>query len=130
MAIKQETHDIWGTSLFWGTIRLRKGTELYHAYPTHEIDPPYRWAVSHIFRLPFTTFGISVGRWHTATRTEEEAILAGLAGRVVEDTEEQEKVKQTAREIVAMNSNSLDDEWLITDILGLNENDLVTTNTK
>ncbi len=130
MAIKQETHDIWGTSLFWGTIRLRKRTGLYHPYPTHEIDPPYRWAVSQIFRLPFTTFGISIGRWHTATRSEEEAILAGLAGRVVEDTEEQEKVKQRAREIVAMNSNSLDEEWLVTDILGLNENALVTTTKK
>ncbi len=119
MALKQETHDIWGTPLFWSIIRLRKRTELYHAYPTHEIDPPYRWATSHIIRIPFTTFGITFGRWHTATRTEEEAILAGLAGRVVEDTEEQETVKQRAREIVAMNSNSLDDEWKLVNILGL-----------
>jgi hypothetical protein len=129
MALKQETHDIWGTSLFWGTIRLRKGTELYHAYPTHEIDPPYRWAVSHIIRVPLTSVGFTFGRWHTATRSEEEAILAGLAGRVVEDSQEQENVKQRAREIVAMNSNSLDEEWAITDILGLNENVLVTKNT-
>ncbi len=121
MAIKQETHDIWGTRLFWGTIRLRKRTELYHAFPTHEIDAPYRWAVSHIIRVPLTSFGFTFGRWHTATRSEEEAILAGLAGRVVEDQEEKEKVQQRAREIVAMNSNSLDEEWEITDILGLND---------
>ncbi len=119
MALKHETHDIWGTQLFWGTIRLRKRTELYHANPTHEIDPPFRWAVSHIFRIPFTTIGFTFGRWHAATRTEEEAILAGLAGRVVEDTQEQEKVKQRAREIVATHSNSLDDEWKLVNVLGL-----------
>lgn len=119
MALKHETHDIWGTQLFWGTIRLRKGTELYHANPTHEIDPPYRWAVSHIIRIPFTSFGLTFGRWHTATRTEEEAILAGLAGREVVDPEEQEKVKQKARVSVAAHSDSLDDEWKLINILDL-----------
>jgi hypothetical protein len=119
MALKHETHDIWGTQLYWGIIRLRKRTELYHENPTHEIDPPYRWALSRIIRIPCTTFGLSVGRWHATTRTEEQAILAGLAGREVDDPQEKEKVQQRARETVAMHSNSLDDEWKLVNMLDL-----------
>lgn len=128
MAIKQETHDIWGTQLYWSIIRpLDKRSELYHVHPTFEIDKKLRWGISHIFRIPFTTLGFYVGRWQkTTSGSEEEAILKALAGRVVEDKEEQEKVKQRAREIVAMNSNSLDEEWEIADVLGLVEDDLVT----
>lgn len=118
MALTQETHDLPG-GLFWSTIRLNKGSELYHAFPTHEIDPPFRWAVSRIFRIPLTSFGFTFGRWHTTTRTEEQAILAGLAGREVLDPQEQEKVKQKAREVVATNADSLDDEWKLINILGI-----------
>jgi hypothetical protein len=115
MGLVQETHDV-GSLFFWSTIRLKRGSEIYHAFPTHEIDPPYRWAVSHIFRIPFTTFGISVGHWHSATRTEEQAMLEALSGREV-DTDE--ITKQKAREVVTDKSIDLDDEWKIVDALGL-----------
>lgn len=120
MAIKQETHDIWGTQLYWGIIRLRKRTELYHVHPTFEIDNKLRWGLSHIFRFPLTSFGVYFGRWQsTRSGSEEEAILKALSGRVVEDSEEQEQVKQKARETVAANSNSLDDEWKLVNMLDL-----------
>ncbi len=121
MAIKQETHDIWGTQLYWSIIRpLDKRSELYHVHPTFEIDKKLRWGISHIFRIPFTTLGFYIGRWQqTRSGSEEEAILQALSGRVVEDPQEQEKVKQKAREVVAMNSNSLDDEWKLVNLLGI-----------
>lgn len=117
MAIKQETHDIWGTSLYWGFISLRKGTELHHVHPTFEIDSKLRWGISHIYRLPFTTLGVFIGKWKTTTSgSEEEAILKALAGR---DLKEDEWTRQQARTSVARGSTSLDDEWKLVNILGL-----------
>jgi len=120
MSLKHETHDIWWTQLYWGTIRLRKGTELYHENPTFEIDEKLRWGVSHIFRFPGTTLGVLFGKWQsTSSGSEEEAILKGLAGRLVDDKAEQETVRQRARETVAEHSTSLDDEWKLLNILEL-----------
>lgn len=117
MALKQETHDIWGTSLYWGFISLRKRTELHHVHPTFEIDSKLRWGISHIFRFPLTTLGVFFGKWQTTTSgSEEEAILKALSGRAVE---EDEWTKQQARTTVAKHSTSLDDEWKLVNILGL-----------
>jgi len=119
MALKQETHDIWGTSLYWGFISLRKGTELYHVHPTFEIDEKLRWGISHIFRLPLTSLGVCIGKWKTThSGSEEEAILKALSGR---DLGEDEWTRQQARTTVAKNSSSLDDEWKLVDVLGLAE---------
>ncbi|APC46421.1 hypothetical protein HWB05_gp158 [Streptomyces phage BRock] len=116
MAFTQETHDLFA-GLFWATIRLRKGTELYHAHPIHEIDSPYRWANSHIFRVPFTTFGLQFGRWHATHDTEEQAILASLSGREMKNATELEKMR--ARETIAANSKDLDEEWKIVSMADL-----------
>lgn len=115
MTLKQDTHEV---SVYWSTIRLAKGTALYHKHPTHEVDFPYRWGISHIFRVPFTTLGFMFGKWNMAQRTEEQAVLAGLAGREVAG-EDLETVKDRARKAVAENAIDLDDEWKIVDILGL-----------
>lgn len=116
MALTQETHDLPG-GLYWMILRLQKGSDLYHAHPTNEIDPPYRWGVSHIIRVPFTTYGIAFGRWHATHDSEEQAILAALSGREVTEASELEKMR--AREVAARNSKDLDDEWKIFDSMGL-----------
>lgn len=116
MAFTQETHDLpWG--LYWITLRLQKGSDLYHAHPTNEIDPPYRWGISHIFRVPFTTFGVAFGRWHSTHDSEEKAILASLSGREMTDATELEKIR--ARETIAAKSKDIDEEWKILNITDL-----------
>lgn len=116
MAFTQETHDLpWG--FYWITLRLQKGSDLYHAHPTNEIDPPYRWGVSHIFRIPFTTYGIAFGRWHATHDSEEQALLASLSGREMIDATEFEKAR--ARQAAARGAVDLDDEWKIVDALGV-----------
>lgn len=119
MGMKHETYDIWGTQLYWGTIRLRRRTELYHANPTFEIDEKLRWGISHILRFPLTPFGVFIGKWQsTRSGSEEEAILKALSGR---DLKEDEWTKRQALTSVAKNSTSLDDEWKMVDVLGLAE---------
>lgn len=119
MGMKHETHDIWGTQLYWGTIGLRRRTELYHANPTFEIDEKLRWGISHILRIPCTPFGFVFGKWQkTRSGSEEEAILKALSGR---DLREDEWTKQQARVTLAKRSTSLDDEWKLVDVLGLAE---------
>lgn len=66
---------------FWHSIRLKKRSSLVHIFPTHETDYPYRWSKSLVLRLPWATYGIVLGWWRDTTRTEEEAILAGMQGR-------------------------------------------------
>lgn len=119
MAFKQGTHDIVGTPFYFGSIRLRRHTEFYHTHPTFEIDGKFRWGLSHIYRVPFTTFGVFFGRWTSATSSEEEAVLSALSGRPIDDPEEYEKIKGRARGIVAANAQSMDDEWELVRTLGL-----------
>jgi len=79
MGLNNETHDIG--RLFFHSISLRTKSPIVHIFPTHEIDPPYRWSNSLILRLPWTTRGLVIGWWRNTTRTEDEAILAGMQGR-------------------------------------------------
>jgi hypothetical protein len=79
MAITNETHGFW--RFFYHSIQLKLDSKILHLHPTHEIDEPYRWSKSLILRLPRTTRGLVLGWWRNITRTEEEAILAGMQGR-------------------------------------------------
>lgn len=79
MALNYETHDIG--RFFFHRIGLRKNSSIAHFFPTHEIDPPYRWSKSLILRLPWTTYGLVLGWWRDTERTEDQAILAGMQGR-------------------------------------------------
>lgn len=79
MALSNETHGIG--RLFFHTIGLQKKSDLFHFFPTHEIDPPYRWSKSLVMRFPGTTKGLVVGWWRKTIRTEDEAVLAGMQGR-------------------------------------------------
>lgn len=79
MALSNETYDIG--RLFFHSIRLQKKSDLLHFFPTHEIDYPYRWSKSLIVRFPGTTRGLVVGWWRNTSRTEDEAVLAGMQGR-------------------------------------------------
>lgn len=93
MSLSSDTHGIG--RFFWHSISLRKGTPVFHRYPSHETDYPYRWSNSLIVRLPGTTKGLVLGWWHQTTRTEEQAILAALAGRDMsfQDLGEEQKVQ-------------------------------------
>jgi hypothetical protein len=79
MSLVSSTHDLG--SFFWHSISLKKESPIFHRYPSHEPDAPYRWSSSLILRLPFTTKGIVVGHWRPTDRTEDAALLAGMAGR-------------------------------------------------
>jgi hypothetical protein len=79
MAITNETHGFW--RFFFHSISLKKKSPLVHMNQTHEIDEPYRWSKSLILRLPWATRGLVLGWWRNTTRTEDEAILAGMQGR-------------------------------------------------
>lgn len=55
---------------FWHRIRLRTDAPRHHRYETHEYEPPYRWANSHVFRLA-RNFGLVVGWWQGGDLDEE-----------------------------------------------------------
>ncbi len=115
MALRYETHDIGRA--FWHKIRLEKNTSLVHKHPTNEMDAPYRWSNSTIFRFPFTGFGIVIGWWHSTDRTEEQAVLAALNSRGTEHAYTPEESKRIAREAVSAHATDLDDEWTIVNML-------------
>lgn len=82
MAITNETHGIG--RFFFHSISLKKKSAIFHMSQTHEIDEPYRWSNSLVLRLPWTTRGLVLGWWRNTTRTEDDAILAGMQGRPID----------------------------------------------
>jgi hypothetical protein len=63
-----DTHDIGST--FWHLIRVRKGTPLHHRAHTQETDEPYRYAESHVVRLPRGR-ALVLGRWKSDEQIDE-----------------------------------------------------------
>jgi hypothetical protein len=63
-----DTHDIGST--FWHLIRVRKGTPLHHRARTQETDEPYRYAESHVIRLPRGR-ALVLGRWKSDEQIDE-----------------------------------------------------------
>jgi hypothetical protein len=82
MTLHSNTHDIT-SRVFWHTIRLKKKSAIYHRFQSHETQYPYRYSNSRVLRLPGSTFGIVLGRWTNVERSEAEAIMGGLSGRVI-----------------------------------------------
>lgn len=117
MSISTETHDIG--RFFWHTIRLGKGSPLIHRHPTHEIDPPYRFSNSLLFRAPFTTHGLVLGWWHLMARTEEQAILAGMSGREIGSTIIPRKTRDSILKVVAAKTTHHEEAMELAQMLGV-----------
>lgn len=115
--INNETHGAW--RFFWHTISLKQDGPIYHRYPTHEIDHPYRWANSHILRLPWSSKGLVLGWWRNTTRTEEQAILDAMEGRRMDHEEFSEAEKAHMRRILIKNQVNAADQALLIDALDL-----------
>lgn len=117
MALTNETHGIG--KFFWHSISLKRKTPICHRFPTHEIDAPYRWSNSLILRLPGTTYGLVLGWWHSATRTEEEAILAGMAGRDMTYGELREEQKPEIRRNMIRQQLTAEQQEILVEALDL-----------
>ena len=115
--INNETHDIG--PFFCHTISLRKDGPVYHRYPSHELDHPYRWSNSHILRLPWTSYGLVVGHWRKTERTEEQAILDAMEGRRMDHKEFSEAEKAHMRRVLIKNQINAEDQELLIDALDL-----------
>lgn len=120
--INNETHGIW--RFFWHSISLKKKSPIYHRYPTHEIDYPYREANSHILRLPWSSHGLVVGWWRNTDRDEAQAILEGLGGFALGDSyqrglEEERRLKATIRQDMIKKQYPAEDQQLLIEALDL-----------
>lgn len=56
---------------------------LNRAASCREVDPPYRYGRSWIFRLPFSTRSLVLGKWEGRIEDEDSAILSATGGRIV-----------------------------------------------
>lgn len=117
MSISTETHDIG--RFFWHTIRLEKGSPFFHRHPTHEIDPPYRFSNSLLIRMPFTSYGIVLGWWHTVARTEEQAILAGMSGRELGSTIVPRKTRDSILKVITSQTTHHEEAMEMARMLGV-----------
>jgi hypothetical protein len=73
-----ETHDV-GKRRFvlWGTLFKPKGKGLVFRQPTYELDPPYRYAHTVVFRL--ARWGLMLGTWEKSpAKSLQEHFLRAL----------------------------------------------------
>ena len=85
MSIHNKKHDLG--RLFWHSIKLQKKSPLIHRHPSHEVEYPYRWSNSVIFRIPWCRQGLVVGLWRSTDRTEEQMLIDAMEGRQMTDEE-------------------------------------------
>lgn len=116
-SINVTTHGIW--RFFWHSISLKKDSPLYHRFPTHEVEEPYRWSNSRIFRLPWSSKGLVVGWWHKTNNTEEKAILAGMGGRVMDLQEFSDTEKVNIRRNLIKKQFTADQQETLVEVLDL-----------
>ena len=83
--------------LFVHSIKLQKKSPIFHRYPSHEVEEPYRWSNSLIVRIPWSSYGLVWGLWRTTDRTEEQMLLHALQGRQMTDEEFSESEKTHIR---------------------------------
>lgn len=113
--IHNKTHDIG--SFFWHTIRLQKKSPIFHRYPSHEVEEPYRWANPLIIRIPWTEYGLVVGLWRTTNRTEEQMLVAALQGRQMTDEEFSEAEKAHIRRTMIKKQFTSEQQELLVEAL-------------
>lgn len=105
--------------LFWHSISLKKKSPIFHHYPTHEVDEPYRWSNSLIVRIPFSELGIVMGWWHTTDRTEEQTLIDAMEGRQMADEEFHSAEKAHLRRLLIRKQYSAEDQVLLVKALDL-----------
>lgn len=72
-----------GIEIFWHPIRV--GGPLHHTHPTYEYEHPFRYGTGHIFRIPFTRRGVTIGRWIGSLPEDVAAFKAAQAHTVPAD---------------------------------------------
>lgn len=80
---------IWCTKTYFSRHRFPKGTTPRLREPAHtrEYDPPFRIGEGAVYRVPFTRFGLVLGRWGGIEEDDEEAALGAVGGVRLEDIE-------------------------------------------
>jgi hypothetical protein len=133
-----QTHELL-KNYFWYPQRLTKEGPRIRRAPTHELDYPYRVSDSLVVRL-YGSHGFVAGRWVSQDLDEEEAsenALQAAVGGLVElpeavetisdfyrpalSTEELREQASKARAAVAAHSQSIEDEWFLLQMTGLDQ---------
>ena len=117
MSIHVKTRDLG--PLFVHSIKLQKKSPIFHRYPSHEIEPPYRWSNSLIVRIPWTRQGFVWGLWRTTDRTEEQMLLAALEGRQMTDDEFSDAEKTHIRRSMIKKQFTAEQQELLIDALDI-----------
>lgn len=117
MSIHNKTHDFG--PLFVHGIKLQKKSPIFHRYPSHEIEEPYRWSNSLIIRIPWCRQGLVVGLWRSTDRTEEQTLLDALEGRQMTDSEFSDAEKATIRRTMIKKQFSAEQQELLVEALDI-----------
>lgn len=115
--IHNKKHDLG--PFFWHTIRLQKKSAIFHRYPSHEVDEPYRWSNSLIVRIPWTSYGFVLGFWRTTDRTEEQMLLEALEGRQMTDEEFSDNEKAHIRRSMIKKQFTAEQQELLVEALDI-----------
>jgi hypothetical protein len=132
-----QTHDF--RDRFFYPQRLTKEGPRVRRAPTHELDYPYRISNSLVVRL-WGPYGLVIGRWVDQGLDEEEAAEAALQAALGGAEELPEAVEtwsefyraplsqeellvqaDRARKNIARGAQSLEDEWLLLQMTGLDK---------
>ena len=105
--------------LFVHSIKLQKKSAIFHRYPSHEVEEPYRWSNSLIVRIPWCRQGFVLGLWRSTDRTEEQMLLEALQGRQMSDEEFSDSEKAHIRRTMIKNQFSAEEQELLIEALDI-----------
>lgn len=117
MAIYNRTKNLG--SLFVHGIKLQKKSPIFHWYPSHEIEEPYRWSNSLIIRIPWCRQGLVVGLWRSTNRTEEQTLLDALEGRQMAYSEFSDMEKTAIRRTMIKKQFTAEQQELLVEALDI-----------
>ena len=117
MAIHNKKHDLG--PLFTHGIKLEKKSPIFHRYPSHEVDYPYRWSNSLIVRIPWCRQGFVLGLWRSTNRTEEQMLLEALEGRQMDTDEFSDAERVHIRRTMIKNQFSAEQQELLVEALDI-----------
>lgn len=117
MSIHNKKHDLG--PLFTHGIKLDKKSPIFHMFPSHEVEYPYRWSNSLIVRIPWCHQGFVLGFWRSTNRTEEQMLLAAMAGRQMTDEEFSEAEKVHIKRTMIRKQFSAEQQELLIEALDI-----------
>jgi len=115
--IHNKKHDLG--PFFWHTIQLQKKSPIFHRYPSHEVEEPYRWSNSLIVRIPWSVHGLVMGFWRSTNRSEEQMLLDALEGRQMGDEEFSDAEKAHIRRTMIKQQFSAEQQELLIEALDI-----------